>query len=312
MFTKRHVPSAIKTISLTGEMVYVGCYLDLFDSNYNLNVNCDLIKIYPELLKIKIKTHSGVGAMGAKGIFNSNDNEIELYVDSCIDVAGTLVHELQHAIQELDGRAGGSNPAMYVKKANYLLGDKYRAISARAGIWTPGLVTKEEKEVYKLVGKVVDNWKEFDKYVEKDIEWCCPLLGKCYLACQGEIEARTASAIYNNQGANYNFVTDYDSRYLNIAYSYLNIKFINTELKFDDSLISKLETLVDVTSQRKTEHQAYLNSFMKVVEEEVEVTLEDSLDLIEEHYLNKFGEESYQRMQRPRTNYTKGRKPAKA
>lgn len=311
MFTKRHVPTSVKISSLTGEEIYVGCYLDLFDHNYNLNVNCELIKVYPELLKVKINIDNCENAT-AQGSFNPSNNEIKLYVNSCTDMAGILVHELQHAIQHLDYRCSGSNHCMYNKKVSYFLGDKERAIYARQQVWTSFLL-KEEKEVYKLVGKVINNWKEVDNYIEKDMEWCSPLLGKCYLACQGEIEARTASAIYNNQGTNYNFVTDYDSRYLNIAYSYNNIKFINPELKFDESVIRKLEFLIDVTARRKAEHLAYLNSFMKVVEEEVEVTLEGSLDLIEEHYLNKLGEESHQRMQRPRTNYTKkGRKPAKA
>lgn len=311
MFTKRHVPKSIKTTSLSGEEVYVGCYLDLFDKDYKLNVNCELVKVYPELLKVKINMDNADNAT-AQGSFNSSNNEIKLYVNKCSDMVGILVHELQHAIQTFDSRSNGSNHYMYIKKVSYFLGDKDRAYVARRQVWTSFLLATEEKEIYKLVGKVIDNWKEVDNYIEKDMEWCCPLIDKCYLACQGEIEARTASAIYNNQGSNYNFVADYDSRYLNVAYSSNNINFINTELKFDDSIIRKLEILVDVTIQRKAVHQAYLNSFLTVQKEEEEVTLEDSLDLIEDHYLNRLGDAYRQGMQRPRTNYTKGRKPAKA
>ncbi len=315
MFTQRHVVGAILHDSpLTGESIWVGYYPDLFDENYNLNANCELVKVYPELLKIKIIVEN-IAGKDCAGYYHPGKKEIVLYNNCIKGVGAVLTHELQHALQDIEKRACGSNHTKYYFKASYFYGDKAAAESLRKNGSTLYLLNKEEKELYKIAGQVLDNYRELEKYYDKDILWLSKLTDNCYKASVGEIEARTAAMIYLNNGTNYNLVEDYNADYLNAQIVDGPLVFLNTKLKFDTSLNFKFSKLENELNKRKVEHRAYLNSFMKVVEEkvEVEVTLEGSLDLIEEHYLNKLGEESHQRMQRPRTNYTKkGRKPAKA
>lgn len=310
MFTQRHVVGSIKhTSPLTGEVIWVGYYPDLLDENYKLNVNCELVKVYPELLKVKIIRESS-SSQDCAGYYHPAKKEIVLYNNSLNGVDAVLTHELQHALQDIDVRACGSNHTKYYFKASYFYGDKYAAESLRKNGATLYL-TQQEKEIYKVAGQVLDNYRELEKYYEKDLLWLSKLAANCYKASVGEIEARTAAMIYLNNGTNYNLVEDYDADYLNAQVVDGPLVFLNTKLKFDTSLNFKFSKLENELNKRKQERLAYLNSFIQVVEEE-EVTLENSLDLIEDHYLNRLGDAYRQRMQRPRTNYTKGRKPTKA
>ncbi len=313
MFTQRKVSNeAIEVASpLTGEIVWVGYYPDLFDNNYKLNLNCELVRVYPELLDIKIIVQEG----GGSSYYHTIKKEIVLYVNNNKkEVGATLTHEVQHAIQAIDGRACGASSSRYYYTANYFYGDKNAAemLSKSATLY---LLNKEERELYKLAEQVLNNHGELEKYYNKDKMWLHKLSANCYLASVGEIEARTAGQIYLNKGTNFNLVEDYNSGYLNAQLvRSTTINFLSEEFKFDTSLNDKFYKLATILAKRKQEHMLYLASF-KVNNEKQQIgalPLEDSLDLIEEHYLNKFGEESHQRMQRPRTNYTKVIKPAKA
>lgn len=313
MFTKRHVPGSIEVSSpITGEKIWVGYYPDLFDNNYKLNVNCNLVKVYPELLNIKIIEKESDNMLAA-GYYQTNKKEIVLYNTNKKEVSATLTHELQHALQHIDSRSNGSSLERYYFKVNYFYGDKDAAESLREAP-TLYLIDKEEKELYKIAGQVLDNYRELEKYYNKDMLWLSKLANNCYLASVGEIEARTAEQIYLNKGTNFNLVEDYKSGYLNSqVVGQLSISFLSEEFKFDTSLNVKFHHLVSLLHSRRAARVEYLNSFMKVTDEErEEITLEDSLDLIEEHYLTRFGDAYHQRVQRPRTNFTKGRKPAKA
>ena len=78
----------------------------------------ELYAAYPELGEILI-SQTGQSNLNLKGGFNSKNPEIRIYPQ--VDPRGTAIHEMQHAVQEIEGMSPGTSPSRYGEDlANYL------------------------------------------------------------------------------------------------------------------------------------------------------------------------------------------------
>jgi len=78
----------------------------------------ELYAAYPELGEILI-SQTGQSNLNLKGGFNSKNPEIRIYPQ--VDPRGTAIHEMQHAVQNIEGMSPGTSPSRYGEDlANYL------------------------------------------------------------------------------------------------------------------------------------------------------------------------------------------------
>jgi len=167
----------------------------------------ELYKAYPEIAKIPIEiTVSAIPKSMRKGAGNSGSFSVakiagqKLTADTIkinaenVDIKTTIFHEIQHAIQEIEGFAKGGTPETAPtvdmdkirdirKKKHQLYIDPYRIMNKKAGGW----VVQEYEE------KALKEWEiltaQEDELLSKQLQ---PY--EAYKRLAGEIEARDTSA----------------------------------------------------------------------------------------------------------------------
>ena len=72
----------------------------------------ELFKAYPQLKETRIVTDAVTGDMPSTGDYNAKTNTITIHADELKYMNGILNHEVQHAIQKIEGLARGGSPAM--------------------------------------------------------------------------------------------------------------------------------------------------------------------------------------------------------
>lgn len=83
--------------------------------------NGGLFDAYPELKGIKVVFVDEQGNVG--GSYNSATNTIKVNTRSNIDVRDVLLHEVQHAIQKIEGFAEGASLLDFKRTAENLIND---------------------------------------------------------------------------------------------------------------------------------------------------------------------------------------------
>ncbi len=72
----------------------------------------ELFKAYPQLKETRIVTDAVTGDMPSTGDYDAKTNTITIHADELKYMNGILTHEVQHAIQKIEGFARGGSPAM--------------------------------------------------------------------------------------------------------------------------------------------------------------------------------------------------------
>ena len=72
----------------------------------------ELFKAYPQLKETRIVTDAVTGDMPSTGDYDAKTNTITIHADELKYMNGILSHEVQHAIQKIEGFARGGSPAM--------------------------------------------------------------------------------------------------------------------------------------------------------------------------------------------------------
>lgn len=78
----------------------------------------ELFKAYPQLKDVHIETDSIVNDMPSNGEYNANSNRITIHADRLKYLNSILNHEIQHAIQHIEGFATGGTPEHLEKEFN--------------------------------------------------------------------------------------------------------------------------------------------------------------------------------------------------
>ena len=72
----------------------------------------ELFKAYPQLKDVRIETDAIMNDMPSNGEYNSKTNTITIHADELKYMNGILNHEIQHAIQDIEGFAKGGSPRL--------------------------------------------------------------------------------------------------------------------------------------------------------------------------------------------------------
>ena len=72
----------------------------------------ELFKAYPQLKDVRIETDAIMNDMPSNGEYNSKTNTITIHADELKYMNDILNHELQHAIQDIEGFAKGGSPRL--------------------------------------------------------------------------------------------------------------------------------------------------------------------------------------------------------
>nr|DAS65360.1 MAG TPA: Large polyvalent protein associated domain 23 [Bacteriophage sp.] len=136
-----------------------------------------LFKLYPELkdITVRIKDYNNKSTNGS---YSKNSNEINISnkLLNTQDIEGTLIHEIQHAIQKIEGFEGGSNTRLSRLKYYNSLGEieasdtKERFINEKYNNYnldniSPSSVDKNAK--HKDLNNYLQNRRTFDKIKDK-------------------------------------------------------------------------------------------------------------------------------------------------
>lgn len=178
----------------------------------------DLLLAYPELCSVRIFREPATGNKPFKAFFSERygQKHIEMCCKEVFE-RDTFLHEIQHAIQTIDGRCNGSNgyigqyyADMMVKEANDVMQSLAPMVLKLAGQFNLGRKSSGMAATLKAEYKAaVEQYKTFSWW-KAHVE--------CYRANQGEVEARLTEArsyLPANELASTPFVKDYDERYFN-------------------------------------------------------------------------------------------------
>ena len=140
----------------------------------------ELFKAYPQLKDVRIDTDAIMNDMPSNGEYNSKTNTITIHADELKYMNGILNHEIQHAIQDIEGFAKGGSPRLIrgeVKKKLNEVTKQIRQLRAKG----------KEDEAKALVEK---NRGLYNAYQKNDDY-------NSYKSLAGEVEARNVSARLN-------------------------------------------------------------------------------------------------------------------
>ena len=140
----------------------------------------ELFKAYPQLKDVRIETDAIMNDMPSNGEYNSKTNTITIHADELKYMNGILNHEIQHAIQDIEGFAKGGSPRLVrgeVKKKLNEVTKQIRQLRAEG----------KEDEAKDLVEK---NRGLYNAYQKNDDY-------NSYKSLAGEVEARNVSARLN-------------------------------------------------------------------------------------------------------------------
>lgn len=140
----------------------------------------ELFKAYPQLKDVRIETDAIMNDMPSNGEYNSKTNTITIHADELKYMNGILNHEIQHAIQDIEGFAKGGSPKLIrgeVKKKLNEVTKQIRQLRAEG----------KEDEAKALVEK---NRGLYNAYQKNDDY-------NSYKSLAGEVEARNVSARLN-------------------------------------------------------------------------------------------------------------------
>lgn len=140
----------------------------------------ELFKAYPQLKDVRIDTDSIMNDMPSNGEYNSKTNTITIHADELKYMNDILNHEIQHAIQDIEGFAKGGSPRLVrgeVKKKLNEVTKQIRKLRAEG----------KEDDAKALVEK---NRGLYNAYQKNDDY-------NSYKSLAGEVEARNVSARLN-------------------------------------------------------------------------------------------------------------------
>lgn len=140
----------------------------------------ELFKAYPQLKDVRIDTDAIMNDMPSNGEYNSKTNTITIHADELKYMNGILNHEIQHAIQDIEGFANGGSPRLVrgeVKKRFAEVTKQIRQLRAEG----------KEDEAKALIEK---NRGLYNAYQKNDDF-------SSYKSLAGEVEARNVSARLN-------------------------------------------------------------------------------------------------------------------
>lgn len=140
----------------------------------------ELFKAYPQLKDVRIETDAIMNDMPSNGEYNSKTNTITIHADELKYMNGILNHEIQHAIQDIEGFAKGGSPRLVrgeVKKKLNEVTKQIRQLRAEG----------KEDEAKALIEK---NRGLYNAYQKNDDF-------NSYKSLAGEVEARNVSARLN-------------------------------------------------------------------------------------------------------------------
>ena len=140
----------------------------------------ELFKAYPQLKDVRIETDAIMNDMPSNGEYNSKTNTITIHADELKYMNGILNHEIQHAIQDIEGFAKGGSPRLIrgeVKKRFDEVTKQIKQLRAEG----------KEDEAKALIEK---NRGLYNAYQKNDDY-------NSYKSLAGEVEARNVSARLN-------------------------------------------------------------------------------------------------------------------
>lgn len=140
----------------------------------------ELFKAYPQLKGVRIDTDAIMNDMPSHGEYDSKTNTITIHADELKYMNGILNHEIQHAIQDIEGFAKGGSPRLVrgeVKKRFDEVTKQIKQLRAEG----------KEDEAKALIEK---NRGLYNAYQKNDDF-------NSYKSLAGEVEARNVSARLN-------------------------------------------------------------------------------------------------------------------
>ena len=140
----------------------------------------ELFNAYPQLKDVRIETDAIMNDMPSNGEYNSKTNTITIHADELKYMNGILNHEIQHAIQDIEGFAKGGSPRLIrgeVKKKLNEVTKQIRQLRAEG----------KEDEAKALVEK---NRGLYNAYQKNDDY-------NSYKSLAGEVEARNVQERMN-------------------------------------------------------------------------------------------------------------------
>lgn len=176
-----------------------------------------LFKAYPDLKDVRLETDAITNGLPSNGSFNPKINTITIHANNLKYLNSILNHEIQHAVQKIEGFAKGGSPEMFHDPSEsdrlYTKFDNFvKRIYGNSDVKTLyGIldgVTDKDKEFVKVLGdkysRMLESLRATKKYtstkVFKEIydrtvkEGAKPSAFKQYQALAGEVESRNVQS----------------------------------------------------------------------------------------------------------------------
>ncbi len=137
----------------------------------------ELFKAYPQLKDVRIDTDAIMNDMPSNGEYNSKTNTITIHADELKYMNGILNHEIQHAIQGIEGFATGGSPTTIRGEVKKRFDEVTKQIKQ----------LRAEGKEYEAKALIEKNRGLYNAYQKNDDY-------NSYKSLAGEVEARNVSA----------------------------------------------------------------------------------------------------------------------
>lgn len=111
----------------------------------------ELFKAYPQLKDVDLDTDSMTGDNPSNGSYDPNTKTITIHADELKYLNSILNHEIQHAIQDIEGFAKGGNPRMFTDTVEYVMSDINQAVGGK--LYDSGAIDNNADSIFKALNQ---------------------------------------------------------------------------------------------------------------------------------------------------------------
>lgn len=111
----------------------------------------EIFKAYPQLKDVDLNTDSMTGDNPSNGSYDPNTKTITIHADELKYLNSILNHEIQHAIQQIEGFAKGGNPREFTDTIEYVMSDINQAVGGK--LYDAGIIDNNPDSVFKALNQ---------------------------------------------------------------------------------------------------------------------------------------------------------------
>ncbi len=210
----------------------------------------ELFKLYPQLEDVRISTDAIMDDMPANGSYNPNTRTITIHADELKYLNSILNHEIQHAIQHIEGFAKGGNAESIRSQIQRIIDEEQGASD----------YAKEQLKQYATLHMLAARLSVYKEFVKSDQQYFKDKAQEYYWDAMNALDDEEGSKLVNEYPANKTAKEIAESGY-HVDEAIKELKRLGDEYKDEipEGNMNALDEVIKLTSalESKTNYELY-------------------------------------------------------